>query len=355
MPWSNQSGGGPWGTRQSNSPEGGSSPPDFTKLVDGMRDKMHSLPPLGTCGIFFIFCLFGFFLCLFQSVYIVHSDERAVELHFGKPKEEIFLPGLHMMFWPIEKVEIVKVTERQMNIGSQVSDNSSSGLMLTGDQNIVSVQFSILYTVSDPQLYLFSLERSGETLRQVAESAMREVVGRRSAVDIFRSQRQQIALDVRSVIQKAMDSYKSGIVINTVSIEDASPPREVADAFDEVQRAEQDEDRFVEESNKYSNRVLGSARGNASRIREASIAYKDRVVQEARGEADRFLSVYGQYVHAPDLVRKRLYVEAMEDILKKSKKIIIDKDQSTVPYLPLNEVFSSKRKEEKSGDGNAVE
>ncbi|MBY7649577.1 MAG: FtsH protease activity modulator HflK [Candidatus Liberibacter europaeus] len=308
-----------------------------------LKMRFNFIHPIVSYGIYLI--LFICCFCFFQSIYIVHPDERAVELRFGQPKNEIFFPGLHFMFWPIDKVEIVKVSEKQQNIGSSSKSKNPNDLILTGDQNIVSVQFSVLYVVSDPKSYLLNLENPENTLRQVADSAMREVVGRRIAVDIFRASRQQIALEVRSVIQKTMDIYKSGILINTVSIEDVSPPREVADAFDEVQRAEQDEDRFIEEANKYANQALGKSRGDASKIRESSIAYKGRVIQEAAGEADRFLSIYGQYINAPDLIRKRIYLETMEDILKNSKKVIIDKKQAVIPYLPINNgIFSQINK-----------
>src|SRR5690606_27966150 len=165
------------------------------------------------------------------------------------------------------------------------------GLMLSGDQNIVNVQFSVLYTVSDPQAFLFNLESPASTLQQVAESAMREVVGRRPAQDVFRDNREEISTQVRASSQGTMDAYGSGISIKAVPIEDAAPPRDVADAFEEVQRAEQDEDRFVEEANQYANQKLGQARGQAAQIREEAAAYKDRVVNEAEGEAKRFLSI----------------------------------------------------------------
>ena len=143
-------------------------------------------------------------------------------------------------------------------------------------------------------------------LRQVAESAMREAVGRRPAQDIFRDDRQGIADAVREIIQTTLDGYKAGLNVNAISIEDAAPPREVADAFDEVQRAEQDEDKFVEQANQYSNQKLGQARGEAAQVREDAAAYKNRVVQEAEGEAQRFISVYDEYAKAPDVTRKRL-------------------------------------------------
>ncbi|AKK20601.1 FtsH protease activity modulator HflK [Candidatus Liberibacter africanus] len=355
MPHSNDRSDGPWRPKILNNSNNNSNdrPPfDLDAIIRWVKDILYRIPSFNIYGPFYVLFLLIFLFCAIESIYIVHPDERGVELRFGRPKDEIMLPGLHVMLWPIDQVEIVKVIERQQNIGKPSTAHSHNGLILTGDQNIVSLQFSVLYVVTDPRSYLFNLESPGETLRQVSESAIREVVGRRFAVDIFRSQRQQISLEVRDVIQKTMDYYKSGILINTISIEDVSPPREVADAFDEVQRAEQDEDRFVEESNKYSNRVLGSSRGEASRIRESSIAYRDRVIQEAQGEADRFLSIYGQYSHAPALLRKRIYLETMEDILKKTKKIIIDKKQGIMPYFPLNKVFSRVTKKKESGGIN---
>ncbi|MGG7517558.1 FtsH protease activity modulator HflK [Allorhizobium undicola] len=356
MPWSNQNGGGgPWGGGNGNNQGpwgqgpnrprggggngGGKQPPDLEDIIRKGQDRFRNMLPGGGNGgvaVVLALVLGGFWLS--QAIYTVQPDERGVEMRFGKPKDEISGEGLHFHLWPFETVEKVKVTEQQQNIGARASSTSTAGLMLTGDQNIVNVQFSVLYTVSDPKAYLFNLETPPQTLQQVAESAMREVVGRRPAQDIFRDQRQQIAFDVRNIIQGTMDTYGAGIAINSVAIEDAAPPREVADAFDEVQRAEQDEDRFVEEANQYANQRLGQARGQAAQIREEAAAYKDRVVKEAEGEAQRFVSIYDQYTKAPDVTRKRLYLETMEQVLKKSNKVIVDDQQGVVPYLPLNEI-----------------
>ncbi|MCB1466285.1 MAG: FtsH protease activity modulator HflK, partial [Rhizobiaceae bacterium] len=262
-----------------------------------------------------------------------------VELRFGKPKQELSQPGLHFHWWPIETVEKANTAEKLINIG-ETRGNTSSGLMLSGDQNIVDVKFSVAYQVSDPVAYLFNVAQPDETVRQIAESAMREAVGRRPAQDIFRDDRQGIADDVRGIVQTTLDQYGAGLSVNAISIEDAAPPREVADAFDEVQRAEQDEDRFVEESNQYSNQKLGQARGQAAQIREEAAAYKDRVVQEAQGEAQRFISVYDEYAKAPDVTRQRLYLETMERVLRDSSKVIVEQGngQGVVPYLPLPEL-----------------
>lgn len=358
MPWSNQNGGGggpwgggggggnnqgPWGqgpNRPRGGGGGGNQPPDLEDLIRRGQDRLRNVVPGGFNGGAFV--IIGIVLIAFwaiQAIYTVQPDERGVELRFGKPKEEVSMPGLHFHLWPVESVEIVKVTEQQQNVGSRAtSNNPGAGLMLSGDQNIVSVQFSVLFTVSDPQAYLFNLEDPSQTLQQVAESAMREVVGRRPAQDVFRDNREDISTQVRDIIQGTMDNYGAGIAINAVPIEDAAPPREVAEAFEEVQRAQQDEDRFVEEANQYANQRLGQARGQSAQIREEAAAYKDQVVKEAEGEAQRFISIYDEYAKAPDVTRQRIYLETMENVLRNSNKVIIDEKQGVVPYLPLNEI-----------------
>ncbi|TDK36812.1 FtsH protease activity modulator HflK [Rhizobium deserti] len=354
MPWSNQNGGGPWGGgggggnnqgpwgQGPNRPRGGGGnggPPDIEDIIRRSQDRLRGVMPGGfNGGAFAVVILVILAFLAFQSIYTVQPDERGVELRFGRPKDEISMPGLHFHFWPLESVEITKVTEQQQNIGAARGSNSNAGWMLTGDQNIVNVQFSVLFTVTDPKAYLFRLETPASTLQQVAESAMREVVGRRPAQDIFRDNREDISTEVRGIIQGTMDTYGSGISINAVPIEDAAPPREVADAFEEVQRAEQDEDRFVEEANQYANQKLGQARGQAAQVREEASAYKDRVVNEANGEAQRFISIYNEYANAPEVTRRRIFLETMEAVFKSSNKVIIDDKQGVVPYLPLNEI-----------------
>lgn len=349
MPWNNQSGGGPWGgggngggpwgqgPRGPNGPQG--SPPDLEAIIRRGQDRLRQALPGGggsTAGIVLaiIVVLIGFWL--FKATYTVQPDEAAVELLFGEPKHELSEPGLHFHWWPVETVEKASMAEKLIQIG-ETRSGTSTGLMLSGDQNIVDVKFSIAYQVSAPAAYLFDVADPDEMVSKVGESAMREVVGRRPAQDIFRDDREGIATEVRAITQKTLDQYKSGLTVNAVSIEDAAPPREVADAFDEVQRAEQDEDRFVEESNQYSNKVLGQARGEAAGIRESAAAYKDRVVQEAQGQAKRFISVYDEYAKAPLVTRERLYLETMSDVLKGSDKVIMDDKAGSgvVPYLPL--------------------
>ena len=352
MPWGNQSGGGggPWGNSNGGGPWGsgpqgprggpGKTPPDLEEILRRGQDRLKRALP-GSGGGNRALVLLGILavvaLWLFKAVYTVQPDQLAVQLMFGKPEQTIAGPGLHFHWWPVETYRLAQIAEKQINIGSNGVDGSAQGLMLTGDQNIVDVQFSLLYRVTRPRAYLFDVDQPDDMVRQVAESAMREVVGRRPAQDVFRDDRAGIASDVRSIVQSTLNSYGTGIDVTAVSIEDAAPPREVADAFDEVQRAEQDESRFVQEATQYANKELGQARGEAAHIREAAAAYKDRVVQEADGEAQRFLSVYDAYAKAPDVSRRRIYLETMEDVLSGSNKVLLEKGQGSgvLPYLPL--------------------
>ncbi|MEO1066179.1 MAG: FtsH protease activity modulator HflK [Pseudomonadota bacterium] len=362
MPWSNNTGGGnkgPWGNPNGNGggggpwggggPSGGNQPPDLEDILRKGQDSIKKVLPGGGSGGFSNSVIAGVVIVLaaifwlIQSFYQIQPNQLGVELVFGKPKTEISSPGLHFHFWPIETVEVAQVTENRITIGGTATrSGAGQGLMLSGDQNIVEVAFAALWQVADPGAFLFNVADPEEMVSKVAESAMREVVGRRPAQDIFRDDRAGISEEVRAITQTTLDTYGTGIQVNRVTIENVAPPREVADAFDEVQRAEQDEDRFVEEANRYSNQKLGAARGEAAQTREAAAAYKNRIVQEAAGEAQRFVSVYEEYAKAPDVTRKRLFLETMERVLRGSNKVILGSDggggPGVVPYLPLPEI-----------------
>ncbi|MGJ8528182.1 FtsH protease activity modulator HflK [Maritalea sp.] len=339
--------GGPWG----QSPGGGgggprrpSGPPKLEEILSQGRDQFKGGIPGGRWG-FLIAAVVLLGVWLSQAVYTVEAQETGVELLFGKPKLELSEPGLHFHLWPLETVEKVTTTQNQTRIGSirgSRTNQGSEGLMLTGDQNIVDVGFSVLWRIGNPADYLFNVRDPEGVMRQAAESAMREVVGRRPAQDVFRDDREGIALQVEQITQAILDSYGAGMNIAGVSIEDAAPPTEVADAFDEVQRAEQDEDRFQEEARQYSNTKLGQARGQAAQLREEAAAYKDQIVKQAQGEAARFVSVYDEYAKAPAVTRKRLFLETMENVLGQSEKVIIESGAGSgvVPYLPLPEINS---------------
>lgn len=351
MPWENNTGGGgrnnggPWGQVPGGGGggprRGGGNTPNLEDILNRGRDSFQGGMPGGR-WIAVIVVIAAIVLWVWQCVYTVAPQEVGVELVFGSPKQELSQPGLHFHFWPVETVEKVSLTQNQTRVASVTSGRSQSdeGLMLTGDQNIVDVAFSILWRVTDPQAYLFNVREPDEMVRRAAESAMREIVGRSPAQDIFRDDRSGIATEVAKITQQILDSYGAGVSVNKISIENGAPPSEVADAFDEVQRAEQDEDRYQEEARSYANTLLGEARGQAAQIREEAAAYKKRVVQEAQGEAARFSLVYNQYIEAPDVTRKRLYLETMEQVLGGSNKVVMDKNASNgvMPYLPLSEL-----------------
>lgn len=347
MPWENNTGGGgrsggPWG----QVPGGGGGPrrggtPNLEEILSRGRDRFRGGIPGGRWAILGAIVIVAVFWAL-QAIYTIDPQEVGVELQFGRPKPALSQPGLHFMLWPIESVERVNVTENQTSIGSVSGGNSRTakdeGLMLSGDQNIVDVRFSVLWSVSDPVAYLFNVRDPEDMVRSAGESAMREVVGRRPAQDIFRDDRAGIAEEVREITQRILDSYTIGVRVAQIAIENVAPPTEVADAFDEVQRAEQDEDRFQEEARQYANTLLGNARGQAAQMREDAAAYKDRVVKEAEGEAARFNSIYAEYVKAPEVTRKRLFLETMEQVLGGAEKVILEEGSSgtgVIPYLAL--------------------
>ncbi|WP_082640234.1 FtsH protease activity modulator HflK [Aureimonas sp. N4] len=356
MPWSNQTGkggggGGPWGQGPQGPRPGGNNSPDLEDILRRGQDRLRRAMPgggSGSGGSGGGLALGGLAVAglavvwLLNAVYTVQPDEVGVELLFGKPRAELSEPGLHVMMWPFETVETVPIVENQITIGSGQRGGDSSGLMLSGDQNIVDVQFAVLYSVENPVAYLFNVQDPQGVLRQVAESAMREVVGRRPVEDVFRNDRAGIAEQVRQITQATLNSYNAGLTVNAISIEEAAPPPEVADAFEEVQRAEQNESQFIEEARLYRNEQLGRAQGEAVQIREDAAAYKNRVVQEAQGEAQRFTSILTAYERAPEIIRERLYLETMESVLANSNKVIMDGQtsggQGVVPYLPLGEL-----------------
>jgi membrane protease subunit HflK len=210
--------------------------------------------------------------------------------------------------------------------------------MLSADQNIVEINFSVLWRVSDPKKFLFSVNEPAAFLRRTSESAMRELVGRSTAEQVRTERRAEVEEGVRALVQGTLETYNAGISIVGVQLERADPPTEVADAFEEVQRAQQDLDRFQREADQYANRRLGDARGEAAQISEQAIGYRQQIVAEAQGESQRFVSVLKEYEQAKDVTRERLFLETMERVIQGSNKIILDQQggQGVLPYLPLD-------------------
>ena len=283
-------------------------------------------------------------LWAFMSLYTVRPEERSVELFLGK-FSAVGNPGLNFAPWPIVQAEIVQVTgERQTDVGTGRDGEMDTGLMLTRDQNIVDIEFQVVWNITDPAKYLFNLADPTDTIKAVSESAMRDIIARSELSPILNRDRGVIASDLRAAVQGTLDSYNAGINVVRVNFDRADPPREVIDSFREVQAAQQERDRLEKEADAYANRVTAGARGESARLMEEAEAYRAQVVNNAQGEASRFLSVYEEYVKAPDVTRRRMYLETMERVFGDMNKVILDgvggeqAGQGVVPFLPLNEL-----------------
>jgi len=279
----------------------------------------------------------------YNSFYTVRPEEQSVELFLGE-FSSVGEPGLNFAPWPVVTHEVLAVTrENTESIGTNRPGVSSDGLMLTTDENIVDIDFEVVWNISDPALFLFNLRDPEATIRAVSESAMREVISQSQLAPILNRDRGVIADTVQQLIQTTLDSYDSGVNIVRLNLDRADPPAEVIDAFRDVQAAEQERDQLERQADAYANRVLAGARGEAAQLLEEAEAYRAQVVNEATGEASRFLAVLGEYEQAPDVTRRRLYLETMERVLGDVDLVILDQGadgagQGVVPYLPLNDL-----------------
>ena len=280
-------------------------------------------------------------LWAYASFYTVKPEEKSVELFLGK-RSAVGEPGLNFAPWPFYSYEVIPVTpERTEDIGVGQT-GGDEGLMLTGDENIVDIDFQVVWNVSDPEKFLFNLRDPDLTIRSVAESSMREIIAQSQLAPILNRDRGAIAERLKMLIQSTLDSYDSGLNIVRVNFDRADPPREVIDAFKEVQSAEQERDRLQKEADAYSNKVVAGARGEAASTLEAAEGYRAQVVNQAEGEASRFGAILAEYQKAPEVTRKRLYLETMEEVMGRVNKVILDDKaagtQGVVPFLPLNEL-----------------
>ncbi|MFC3674383.1 FtsH protease activity modulator HflK [Ferrovibrio xuzhouensis] len=368
MPWSNQGGGwqgggggrGPWGqgprgNGPSGSGGGGPNPPNLEELLRRSQDRFRQFMPGGSVsgrGILLLI-LVAIAIWFGTGFYRVDTDEQGVVLRFGKV-HAVTEPGLrYRLPWPIESVLTPKVTTvnreeigfRSLGDvagrgGTQQRDVPEESLMLTGDENIVDIDFTVLWQVKNAGEYLFNVVDPSRTIKQVAESAMREVVGKNNIQFILTDGRTKVANDTRVLIQKVLDDYKAGVVITQVALQRTEPPASVIDAFRDVQAAQADRERAQNEAEAYRNDIIPRARGEAQHIVQQAEAYKQEAIANAQGEASRFSQIYEQYRQAKEVTAKRMYLETMEQILQGTNKIIIDEKsgKGIVPYLPLTEL-----------------
>ena len=361
MPWKNQSGGpwgsgpkGPWG---SGPQPVGPRPPDLEDLLRRGQDRLQQLLPGGFfsgVGIGLIILVI-IAVWLLSGVFRVQSEELGIVLRFGKYVRDA-QPGLNYHLpYPIETVLLpkalrVNTTSIGMTLiddpsrrGRAIRDVPEESLMLTGDENIVDVDFSVLWKVKPTGVgeFLFNIQNPEGTVKAVAESAMREVIGRSEIQPILTGARQTTETAVQDLMQKTLDHYGAGVIVQQVQLQKVDPPAQVIDAFRDVQAARADLERAVNESQTYANRVLPEARGRVAQITQAAEAYRQQTVAEATGQTSRFLKIYEQYKKAPNVTRERMYLETMERVLGGTDKIILDSGgtgSGVVPYLPLNEL-----------------
>ncbi len=367
MPWSNQGGGpwgpgpkGPWGSGPQSS---GPTPPDLEELLRRSQDKLRNVIPGGNLGGkgFAVLALVALVVWGFSGFFRVNPDELGVVLRFGQYVRDA-RPGLNYHLpYPVETVLTPKITRvNRIDVGMRMIDDPRRGatmrdvpeesLMLTGDENIVDVDFSVFWLIkpAGAGAYLFNIQNPEGTVKAVAESAMREVIGRSEIQPILTGARQNIENAVHDLMQRTLDQYGAGIQINQVQLQKVDPPTQVIDAFRDVQAARADLERSQNEAQTYSNRVIPEARGRVAQIVQAAEAYREQTVAEARGQTARFLQVLQEYQKAPQVTRQRMYLETMERIFGGTDKIIVDlgsgasNSGGVLPVLPLNELTRAR-------------
>ncbi len=359
----------PWGGGPSGSGGGGGrEPPDLEDILRRSQDKLRRVMPggggdgggiakLGVVGVAFLGLLaaIGWMLTGF---YTVRPNEVGIERVFGK-FVSITAPGLNWNWpYPVGRVNKPTIGVQTIEIGLRSGDGRRStrdvreeSLMLTGDENIVDVDFSVLWLVDarKPQDYVFNLRSPEATIKAVAESAMREVIGRREIQPILTGARLEIERAVQELMQKTLNEYGAGVIVQQVQMQKVDPPAEVIDAFRDVQAARADQERAQNEAQTYANRVIPEARGEASKITQRAEAERERMIADAKGEAARFISVLDEYKKAPEVTRQRLYLETIERIYGGMEKIILDQGKQgagVVPFLPLNDMLKNRTNEQ---------
>ncbi len=366
-PWGNQGGnnggkkgGSPWGGNNGrpdrNRPKPGDTSPDLENVIEGFKSRVRSgggggrggnnggnpdslFNKLGPIGLFLAA---GVIALILSMIYTVDQQEEAVVLRFGK-YTRTSPPGLNFkMPTPFETIE-----KRQTRVVKKtaIGGNDRTSLMLTGDENIVDIDFTVLWRINDLKNYIFEVDEPNTALRAVAESAMREIIGKNKLQGIITTDRLRITIDVRDLMQKTLDEYKAGVEVVEVQLQKAdAPDGKVVEAFRDLVDAAQEKETTINKATEYENTVVPRARGEAAQIIQEAEAYKGRVVAEAKGEAERFNLILKEYQAAPRVTRQRMYLETIEQVYSPADKIILDSSAGSgvVPYLPLDQLGKKK-------------
>ncbi len=343
MAWNEPGGSGgkdPWGGR--NDDQG---PPDLDEVVRNLQKKFGGIfgggggaasgggMRAGGMGLILILALL---VWAASGIYIIEEGKRGVVLQFGA-YHSTTMPGPHWYPRFVQTVEKVDVSGvRSVELGSRADES----LMLTQDENIVDVKFAVQYQVKDAQNYLFNVRDPDQTLREATESAVREIIGKSEMDFVITGGRGEVVNRAQELIQDILDQYSTGLTVTQLTMQDAQAPQQVQGAFADAVKAREDEQRLKNEAEAYANDVLPKARGRAARLIEEANAYKEQVIAEAEGEASRFVSVLSEYRKAPKVTRERLYIDALENVLLKSSKVVVDtKGGNNLLYLPLDKLM----------------
>jgi membrane protease subunit HflK len=368
MPWNDNANPGPWGSpppederrekslrgqgggpRGPQRPDGGpGAGPEFDAAFDRLRRRLRGMfggPGQGVRpGVVAAIIGAAFGLWALSGLYVVQPNEEAVVTTFGAYSRSES-PGLrYHLPAPIEHVEKVPVTSlNRIDVGGTAeADVPQESLMLTGDENIVNLNFSVTWRINDAARYVFSTRNPEEAVKAVAESAMREIVGKTPLQPILTTGRGQVQLQAAELMQRILDKWGAGVSIVEVQIRSSNPPPEVVAAFRDVSNAQQDQDSAVNEANTYRNRVINEAKGDAARIVQSAQGYREQSVREALGEASRFNQIVGEYKRAPGVTRERLYLETMERVLARSNKVVVSGKGTTAPIILPPDVFKPR-------------
>lgn len=347
MAW-NESGGGdkdPWGNRGNNN----DGPPDLDEAIRKLQGQLSGMFGGGggggqgskhgsgnglSSGSIGLVVLLALGLYAFAGVYQVDEQERGVVFRFGKVLDEEVGPGLHWNAPVIDQVDIVNVT--------QVQSHSHQALMLTEDENIVDVSLTVQWVIDSAPNFLVNVREPRDSLAQATESALRHVVGSASMDEVITDGREAIAIEVQDRLQTYLRSYGAGIDVTKVNIDRSAPPVQVQDAFNDVQKAKEDQQKFINQATAYAQQVVPEARGRAQRQLEEAQGYRDRVIARSEGEAERFEKLLVEYSQAKQVTRDRLYIDAMENVFKNSSKVMVDvKGGNNMMYLPLDKIGQS--------------
>ena len=363
MPWNNQgggnNGGGPWGQGGGGGPwgqgGGGQPPQDIDALIRQGRDAWRRMMPGGGASsgrtVTLLFLVFSLIWAA-TGFYRVNPQQQGVVLRFGE-WVRTSSPGLHYHLpFPIETVLKPEVTrDNRIEVGFRdVSGNSASrrdiadeSQMITGDENIVDIDFVVFWRIADAGQYLFNLAEPDDTIKVTAEAVMREIIGRTPIQNVLTEGRQVIQVEARQQLQDLLNEYGAGVRVRDVQLLTVDPPSDVIDAFNDVQRARQDRDRLKNEAEAFSNDIVPRARGEAAKLVAEAEAYQAEVVNRATGDASRFDQIFQAYLKDKDVTKERIYIETVEEIFSNVDKIIIDSDagNGVVPYLPLKELNKS--------------